>query len=121
MSGFDWPWSRQLRPVLQAEAAECGLACLTMVADHHGHRVDLPGLRRLYPGSIKGVTLDAIMKTAAELDLSPRALRLEPDELPQLQLPAILHWDLSHFVVLESVDRRGVTILDPPPAAATSP
>jgi ATP-binding cassette subfamily B protein RaxB len=43
MSGFDWPWSRQLRPVLQAEAAECGLACLTMVADHHGHRVDLAG------------------------------------------------------------------------------
>jgi ATP-binding cassette subfamily B protein RaxB len=59
------------------------------------------------------VTLDALMKTAAELDLSPRALRLEPEELPQLQLPAILHWDLSHFVVLESVDRRGVTILDP--------
>ena len=99
--------------MLQAEAAECGLACLTMVAAHHGHRVDLPGLRRLYPGSIKGATLDAMMKVAAELDLSPRALRLEPDELPQLQLPAILHWDLSHFVVLESVDRKGIVILDP--------
>jgi len=113
MSGFDWPWSRQLRPVLQAEAAECGLACITMVAAHHGHRVDLPGLRRLYPGSIKGATLDSLMKIAAELELSPRALRLEPDELPQLQLPAILHWDLCHFVVLEAVDRKGVTILDP--------
>jgi ATP-binding cassette subfamily B protein RaxB len=113
MSGFDWPWSRQLRPVLQAEAAECGLACLTMVAAHHGHRVDLPGLRRIYPGSIKGATLDSMMKVAAELNLSPRALRLETDELPQLQLPAILHWDLCHFVVLEAVDRKGVVILDP--------
>ena len=113
MSGVEWPWARRMQPVLQAEAAECGLACVTMIAVHHGHRVDLPGLRRTHPGSIKGVTLDALMSVAARLNLSPRALRLEPDELSQLQLPAILHWDMAHFVVLEAVDRKGITILDP--------
>jgi ATP-binding cassette, subfamily B, bacterial CvaB/MchF/RaxB len=113
MSGGNWPWTRGLKPVLQAEAAECGLACLTMVAAWHGHKVDLPGLRRIHPPSIKGMTLEALMGAAAALDLSPRALRLELDELPQLQLPAILHWDLAHFVVLEKVDRTGITIIDP--------
>ncbi len=111
--GVEWPWARTLQPVLQSEAAECGLACLTMVSAHHGHRVDLAGLRRLYPGSIKGVTLDALMSVASELNLSPRALRLELDELSQLQVPAILHWDLNHFVVLERADRSGIVILDP--------
>lgn len=113
MSSLSWPWSRGIRPVLQAEAAECGLACLTMIARAHGHDVDLPGLRRINPPSIKGTTLEALMAAAASLQLSPRALRLEVDELPQLQLPAILHWDLAHFVVLEKVDRGGIVILDP--------
>jgi ATP-binding cassette, subfamily B, bacterial CvaB/MchF/RaxB len=113
VSGQTWPWSRRLRPVLQAEAAECGLACLTMIAAYHGHQVDLPGLRRLHPISNKGITLEALMTNASAMNLSPRALRLELDELPQLQTPAILHWDLAHFVVLEAADRASVTILDP--------
>ena len=53
MTAIDWPWARRMRPLLQTEAAECGLACLAMVALHHGHRVDLTALRQLYPTSIK--------------------------------------------------------------------
>ncbi|WP_430416230.1 peptidase domain-containing ABC transporter [Parasphingorhabdus sp.] len=99
--------------MLQAEAAECGLACLAMVAAHYGHRVNVGGLRRKFPVSMKGVTLQSLIEIAGELELAPRALRLEIEELDQLQLPAILHWDLNHFVVLKSVRRNSVTILDP--------
>ena len=113
MAGFDFPWQRRIRPVLQAEAAECGLACLTMVAARHGHRVNLPGLRQLHPISSKGATLDQLMAVASEIGLAPRALRLELAELAQLRLPAILHWDLNHFVVLEEAGRGAVTIVDP--------
>lgn len=113
MSGIEWPWLRRMQPILQAEAAECGLACLAMIASHHGHRVNLPGLRQRYPTSIKGATLQELMAIASELELSPRAIRLEVDELDQLQKPALLHWDLCHFVVLESCDAKSATILDP--------
>lgn len=40
-------------------------------------------------------------------------MRLEIDELVQLQTPCILHWDLDHFVVLREVRKRGVVIHDP--------
>ncbi|HEY0114337.1 MAG TPA: cysteine peptidase family C39 domain-containing protein, partial [Allosphingosinicella sp.] len=114
MSGAtEWPWSRRLRPVLQSEAAECGLAALVMIAQHHGHKVNLPGLRQRFPTSSKGMTLQHLVAIAAELELAPRPVRLEIDELAQLQLPAILHWDLNHFVVLERVAGRKATILDP--------
>lgn len=99
--------------MLQAEAAECGLACLSMVAEHYGHKVNIGGLRRQFPVSMKGVTLQSLIRIAGELDLAPRALRLEIEELGQLQLPAILHWDLNHFVVLEKIERSNATILDP--------
>lgn len=99
--------------MLQAEAAECGLACLAMVAAHHGHRVNIGGLRRQFPVSMKGATLAQLMEIASRLDLAPRPLRLELDEIDKLATPSILHWDLNHFVVLERVDARAITILDP--------
>ncbi|HEX7855736.1 MAG TPA: peptidase domain-containing ABC transporter [Sphingobium sp.] len=113
MSAFEWPWSDRLQPVHQAEAAECGIACLVMIANHHGHQLDLPTLRRRAGLSTKGSTLADLMRVAADIDLSPRALRLEMEELHELRLPAILHWSLNHFVVLEHVGRDRVTILDP--------
>src|SRR5215216_3614173 len=99
--------------VRQTEAAECGLACLAMIASHHGHRVDLNTLRRRYPVSLNGVTLRALIQVAGQLRLVGRPLRLDLENLRQLRLPAILHWDMSHFVVLKSVGRQGITIHDP--------
>ena len=110
---MQWPWSPGVRPVLQSEAAECGLASLAMVARFHGHRVDLAGLRQRFPTSIKGMTLRQMIDVASDLELSARPVRLEPDDLDQLRLPAILHWDLNHFLVLERLDKAGVTLLDP--------
>jgi ATP-binding cassette subfamily B protein RaxB len=113
VSAIEWPWSQRMRPLLQSEAAECGLAALAMIALHYGHRINLPGLRQRYPTSIKGTTLEELMAIASDLELAPRALRLEVAELDKLQKPAILHWDLNHFVVLESATPRHVMILDP--------
>ena len=98
---------------LQTEAAECGLASLGMVACFHGHRVDLAALRRRFTVSLKGATLAFLMQVAGRLDLAPRPLRLELEELPQLRAPCILHWDMNHFVVLAAADARGVLVHDP--------
>ncbi len=113
MSAFEWPWLSPTRPMLQSEAAECGLTCVAMIAAHYGHRVNVGGLRRQFPTSMKGATLAQLVNVASSLELAPRALRLEMDELSKLQLPAVLHWDLNHFVVLEQVSGRNGVILDP--------
>jgi ATP-binding cassette subfamily B protein RaxB len=103
----------QLPVVHQTQAAECGLACLAMVASFYGHQIDLTTLRRRYPMSLKGMTLRGLIQTAAHLQLIGRPLRFEIENLRQLRLPAILHWDMNHFVVLKSVTRKGLTIHDP--------
>lgn len=105
--------SARIRPVLQSEAAECGLAALAMVASAHGQQIALAELRRRFPLSLKGARLDALISVAQELGFSARPLRLEPAHLGELRLPCILHWDLRHFVVLARVGRRHVTLLDP--------
>jgi ATP-binding cassette, subfamily B, bacterial CvaB/MchF/RaxB len=101
-------------PVIeQTEAAECGLACLAMIASYWGHYIDLNTLRRQHPVSLKGMTLRGLVEIARHLNLSCRALRIELDHLRELRLPAILHWDLNHYVVLKSVTRKGVVVHDP--------
>ena len=98
---------------LQAEASECGLASLAMVAAHHGMAIGLPELRQRFSLSLKGATLPRLMDAASRLGFSARPLRLDMDELARLKLPCILHWDLNHFVVLARVGHGKVTILDP--------
>lgn len=99
--------------VLQTEAAECGLACLAMIASFHGYHVNLNGLRAEHAASLRGATLANLIQIAAQLKLASRPLRLDLDQLTELKLPCILHWDFNHFVVLTRVQRDQVVLHDP--------
>jgi ATP-binding cassette subfamily B protein RaxB len=106
-------WGRKLPMLLQTEAAECGLASLTMVASYFGFHAELADMRRRFGLSLKGATLGELMRIADQIGLASRPLRLDLSELHLLKTPCILHWDLNHFVVLKSVSHAGVVIHDP--------
>ncbi len=112
---------KRLPVVLGAEAAECGLCCMTMIARYWGHDVDLNGLRQRFSLSLSGASLRAIMGLADQLGFSTRALRVELSALNKVKLPAIAHWDLNHFVVLKSVSNKSATIHDPALGERTLP
>ena len=106
-------WPRKLTAVLQTEASECGLASIAMIANFYDYKTDLGGLRRQYGMSLKGATLKEVIQIADQIGFATRPLRLELDEMAQLRLPCILHWDLNYFVVLASIDAKGAVIHDP--------
>jgi ATP-binding cassette subfamily B protein RaxB len=107
-------WSRsRIRLARQTEMAECGLACLAMVAGYHGLDIDLGALRRRFEPSMRGTSLKSLMATADQIGLSPRAVKLALEDLDGLAMPAILHWNMNHFVVLERV-RRGKALIHNP-------
>jgi ATP-binding cassette, subfamily B, bacterial CvaB/MchF/RaxB len=105
--------SKKLPITLQTEAAECGLACLVMIASYHGYRTDLPTLRKRFAISLKGIGLQQLISTAGKLNLSARPVRVELQALQRLSLPCILHWNLNHFVVLREVASDSITVHDP--------
>ncbi len=107
-------WSRSVLPMIfQTEATECGLACLAMVANYHGLGVDLAALRDRCSISLRGSTLGQLINFASRLELSSRPLRIELEDLPYLQTPCILHWDMTHFVVLKRATEKYILIHDP--------
>lgn len=107
-----------MRTILQSESSECGLACLAMIASHFGLQTDLADLRRKFSTSIKGATLAQLIRHSSIMNLAARPLRLELEELSELALPCILHWNLNHFVVLTKVNKTllgktTITLVDP--------
>lgn len=104
---------RRMPVVLQTEASECGLACLTMLLGHWGTTTDLVTLRRRHGPAPQGMTIVDLTRVAASENLATRAVRLGLHELRELKLPCILHWDLGHFVVLTEVRDDSALIVDP--------
>lgn len=104
---------RKVPMIFQSEAAECGLACLAMIASFYGHRIDLLTLRQRYSMSAKGATLAHLISLAERLQLISRPLRLELSHLAQLSLPALVHLDFKHFAVLTQVRKDYVVLNDP--------
>lgn len=105
--------TKSVRLVRQTEMSECGLACLTMVAAAYGLDADLGSLRRQFQPSMRGASLKSLIAIADQLGLSSRAVKLPLESLKDLHTPAILHWDLNHFVVLERVKSGKALIHNP--------
>ncbi len=97
---------RKIPVMLQQENAECGLVCLAMVAAHYGKHFSVDELRQLHGASSSGATFGDLLRTAKDLQLAARPLRLALSELRRLRLPAVLHWRMNHFVVLVRCGRR---------------
>ncbi|AZR35185.1 peptidase domain-containing ABC transporter [Xanthomonas vasicola] len=116
MIEFSWRslGRRRAVPLIhQMEAAECGLACLAMIAGYHGSEIDLRAMRRRFGSSMKGITLARIIAIAHSMGFTARPVKGELSYLSEAPKPCILHWDLSHFVVLCEVSSKQVVVNDP--------
>lgn len=103
----------RVRLVRQTEIAECGLASLTMVANYHGFDIDLGSMRRRFAPSLRGAALRSLIGIADKIGLTPRAVKLPLEQLANLHVPCILHWDMNHYVVLERVKGDRALIHNP--------
>ncbi len=106
-------FGRRVPVILQSEAPECGIACLAMVASYYGHLTDLSAMRLRLSPSLKGVTLKHVSQVATAMGLAARGVQVPLESLAKLQLPAVLHWDMNHFVVLIGVKGKHLFIHDP--------
>jgi ATP-binding cassette subfamily B protein RaxB len=104
---------RYLPVIRQATMAECGLACVAMIAAYFGGGADLASLRRKHGGSTRGVTLQSVIGLCEGVSLAARPVRCDLADLRRLRLPCVLHWKFNHFVVLKRVSARRLLIHDP--------
>jgi len=104
---------RHIKPIRQSEIAECGIACIAMIRQYWGDRRGLDDLRAAFPVTSRGMSMADIVRLSSSINFSPRALRIEIEDLKDLALPAILHWGMNHFVVIEKTKDNQAYIVDP--------
>ena len=92
---------------------DCGAASLGMICRHFGRKVSLSRIRQLCHTATDGTSLKAICRAATELGLAARALKVSLRNLPLMPLPAIVHWEGNHWMVLYDVADAYVKVADP--------
>lgn len=109
----------KIRPILQSEIAECGLACAAMVSSFYGKQINLAAMREKFNISSRGMNLKDLVHVLDLLEMTSIAFRISLEEVGKIETPAILHWNLDHFVVLSKIvfDTSGrvqsLVIVDP--------
>jgi ABC-type bacteriocin/lantibiotic exporter with double-glycine peptidase domain len=104
---------RRVPVIRQLTATECGAACLAMILTFHGRATRLAECRGACGAGRDGVTARRIVEAARSFGLRARAFSIEPTQLGHVPLPAIAHWNFSHFVVVERWSSGAVGIVDP--------
>lgn len=112
-SDLFFSFRKKMPVILQTEVAECGLACLAMIAKWYGYDNDLMSLRHQFGVSTRGVSLENLVNIASQIGMASRPLSMDIDELDRIRLPCILHWDFNHFVVLARCYKGSFIIHDP--------
>lgn len=89
----------------QHDSMQCGIACLQMICKHFGREYSLDFLSKLCFATNEGVSLLGIDDAANKLGLKTLCVKASMNELDQISLPAILHWNQKHFVVLYKIKK----------------
>jgi NHLM bacteriocin system ABC transporter peptidase/ATP-binding protein len=104
---------KKVPTILQMEAVECGAASLAMICAYYKKFLPLEQLRVDCGVTRDGVKASNMMKAARRYGFQARGFRKEPADLKAMPLPAIIHWNFNHFVVLEGFAGNQVYINDP--------
>ncbi len=104
---------RRVPQLLQMSAVECGAACLAMILSYYGRKTSIAEIRDRCGIGRDGLTARSIVQAARGFGLRVRGLSLPVEDFRYILLPAIVHWEFNHFVVVERWSERSVDIVDP--------
>ena len=97
----------------QHDQSDCGAACLGMICKYYKMPIGLNRLRDMSNVSRYGTSMGALAEAAETIGFVTRGVRTGYEALMRTELPAILHWEGNHFVVLYQINKKEVKIADP--------
>lgn len=106
-------FQKKIPVVRQMELSDCGIACLCAIAQSDGAEITLPGLKTRYGVSLHGSTLFQLLSMARDIGYTGRGIAFSMSHVQDIALPAIVHWNANHFVVLEKVTATFIEVMDP--------
>jgi HlyB family type I secretion system ABC transporter len=97
----------------QQSSSDCGVACLVMIGRYWGKQFSVNRLRELANIDRNGASLKSLVAAAESIGFSTRPVKASIKNLTEQNLPAILHWEGKHYVVVYKVTSEHVILVDP--------
>jgi ATP-binding cassette subfamily B protein len=97
----------------QQSASDCGAACLVMVGRYWGKRFSVNRLRDIANVDRNGASLRGLAAAAESIGFTTRPVKASLNKLAEQSLPAIIHWEGKHYIVVYEVTRDRVIVADP--------
>ncbi len=104
---------RRVPVLMQMTAVECGAACLAMILSYYGRKTSVSEVRDRCHVGRDGLSALDIVKAARNYGLRVRAVSLQENDLRRVSLPAIIHWEFAHFMIVERCSPTWVDVVDP--------
>lgn len=99
--------------VKQNQPGGDGLACINSILMHRRLSISLSDIESRYPDFKQCINLRQVMDIFSDYKIQTRALQCPINELVNLKLPCILHWDMKQFVILAKTEDKKYEILNP--------
>ncbi len=97
----------------QMDEMDCGATCLRIIFKYYGKLVSIHKIRELCQTNKAGVNLLGISEAAEKLGFRTYAVRMSLEQIKEVELPCVLHWNQNHFVVLYKIHRNKYYLSDP--------
>jgi ATP-binding cassette subfamily B protein len=107
--------------LLQMSAVECGAACLAMILRYYGRKTSISEVSERVGVGRDGLSALGIVKAARDYGLRVRAISLKDNDFRGVNLPAIIHWQFNHFIIVERWSPTSVDVVDPATGARRIP
>jgi ATP-binding cassette subfamily B protein len=105
--------SKQYPFYAQQSASDCGCACLVMIARHWGKRLAVNRVRDIANVNRNGASLRSLAAAAENIGFASKPVKASFDKLAQQSLPAIVHWEGKHYIVVYEINQKYVIVCDP--------
>ncbi|AQX87083.1 peptidase domain-containing ABC transporter [Elizabethkingia bruuniana] len=103
--------------IKQHDIKDCGAACLASVAAHYGLKMPIAKIRQICHTDTRGTNVLGMIQGLEKMGFNAKGVKGGADALPEIPLPTIAHiivqGQLHHYVVIYSVKKDKVTVMDP--------
>lgn len=97
----------------QPDQKDCGPTCIKIIYNYYGKKIPIQQLRNISETTRSGSSLSRLSDTFEKIGFRTLGVKMPVNELYDVPLPCVLHWNKNHYVVLYKIKKNIFYISDP--------
>lgn len=97
----------------QPDQKDCGPTCIKIIYNYYGKKIPIQQLRNISETTRSGSSLSRLSDTFEKIGFRTLVVKMPVNELYDVPLPCVLHWNKNHYVVLYKIKKKIFYVSDP--------